>query len=427
MIRDFEHWPTVLFLCAMCGWPLLGILISLAPPQVQAWGLVPILAASAAALPIVWVCSLVSEFRALRNQAPAHGVVPGFALLRMSRQPALHAALPMCQRFLPVCFLPDILMIRLKPRGDRVHVLFGLPLLATCSLEDLAILSRMAFYRQIEPRSRLHAWAYLKHRAAQGVLRQGSVPFRVPRLNVVLALTRHLSEDAERYARRRAGISRSVLQTAQNRHQSAAAHFSQYFTTRFYPLLQAGALPPLAEGFRNFLRERGIDVSPQPAYGSIDALWLLERNLVERGMGKNQAAELNAMSWADAEALILPRMVQRISWALRPVLKGRTLGDLPEVTAMWQRIACHLMQARTKAVTPDIRRQVVGQFVNYAVAHALSQAGWHLEGSPDRVLLRDSETVLDMSGPIQNLLSHAWGPSQFRDWAEQMRVAAVPL
>jgi heat shock protein HtpX len=335
-------------------------------------------------------------------------------------------------------------------RGRRV-MLLGLPLLQVLTISEMRAVIAHEFGHYHGGDTKLAPWIYKTREAIIRTVRQLSGSSSVLHLpfvwygqmflRVTQAISRRQEFEADALAARTVGA--RPLTTGLRTIFGAALAYDGYWRNEVVPVLSAGFLPPLADGFAQFLREPRVadaineatqeemtkpTIDPYDSHPSLpDRIKALE------GLppGPEPASELPALSLLEnasgAEAPLAASLLKPGAPALRPVtwpdvgievqvpywearvrreaqlLGGQTVANIPRLMLPgdWAADA-----QRTRAVT-----------IGAALAVALVGSGWTLESLPGAapVLHRGADRV-EPFGVVEEL---ARGKLTDQGWQER--------
>jgi Zn-dependent protease with chaperone function len=360
--------------------------------------------------------------------------------------------------------------------GGRRVMSLGLFLLPTLRVRELHAVIAHEFGHYESGDIALAAWIY-KTRAALGRtlqrLSQGSSRLvRRPFLayaTTFLQLTGELSQRqefaADALAARVVGARPLIggLKTVQR----VEAALSSY-RARVEPVLGAGFLPPLAEGFSRYLGSteglsvgggatdnpaRGPDAAPYDTHPSVQeriaalgwpsshdgptderlAMTLLahpstlERDLIAATMlpGRN----LTAIGWEDVGIRVAVPAWDGVVQRHRALLVDLTLADIPESAhALLMSLAnTHEAEWQTQG-SSKLRVARAGWMLGAVVGSALARAGWAVETMPgEPVRLRGPSEVLTLFEWAESAASGQIDPAEWRQRCEQGGIAGLRL
>lgn len=346
----------------------------------------------------------------------------------------------------------------------------GLPLLDSLSLSEFRAVMAHEFGHFHGGDTKLGPWVH-KTRAAIGrtIAGLGDSWLQKPFLwygklflRISHAVSRRQEFSADALASRVAG-SRPLVEGLKKA-ETASMAFEAYWAQEVAPVLQAGFLPPITEGFRAFaasehvkhalagaleagmrnakadpydthppLAERveavshlpaGPDPSSEPpAISLLRSVDGLERALLASVAGPDVVDSLTPTDWAAvAPSVLLPRMRETAS-RQPALLRQATMGELATVVAKeW---------AGWSGLVGEFRERKEGEHLwvfAAAVTMALERAGWTIEALPGAAVTarQGGETVLPFE-LVRQLGSGSMSDEQWRAEAARLGVTAVPL
>lgn len=346
----------------------------------------------------------------------------------------------------------------------------GLPLLDSLSLSEFRAVMAHEFGHFHGGDTKLGPWVH-KTRAAIGrtIAGLGDSWLQKPFLwygklflRISHAVSRRQEFSADALASRVAG-SRPLVEGLKKA-ETASMAFGAYWAQEVVPVLQAGYLPPITEGFRAFaaseqvkhalagaleegmrrakadpydthppLAERvkavshlpaGPDPSSEPAAISLlQSVDGLERALLASVAGPDVVGSLTPTDWAAVvPSVLLPRMRETAS--RQPAsLRQATMGELAAVVAK--------ERAGWIGLVGEFRERQESEQVwvfAAAVTLALERAGWTIEALPGAAVTArmDGEAILPFE-LVRQLVSGSMSDDQWRAEAARLGVTALPL
>jgi len=346
-------------------------------------------------------------------------------------------------------------------RGRRV-MLLGLPLLQVLTISEMRAVVAHEFGHYHGGDTRLAPWIYKTREAiirtvqhlssSSSVLHLPFLWYGKLFLRVTQAISRHQEFAADALAARTVGT--RPLTTGLRTIFGAALAYKSYFLEEVAPVLGAGFLPPLAEGFTQYLREpyvadavdkatqeemrkpkidpydshpslpdrlkalEGLPPGPQPA-NEPPALSLLENASgaevpLAAGIMKSGTPALKPVLWRDVGIEIqVPRWEDRVRREAQ-VLAGQTVADIPS-----------LMPPGNWASDPRRARLVI---VGAALAVALVGSGWTIESRPGAAwAVRRGGESLEPFGVIDDLASGKLTAEGWQERATALGIANLRL
>jgi Zn-dependent protease with chaperone function len=347
----------------------------------------------------------------------------------------------------------------------------GLPLLQALSVSELRAVLAHEFGHYHGGDTRLGPWVY-KTRAAIGRTIQGLGDSALQKpfvwygnlfLKISHAVSRRQELSADALASRVVG-SRPLVEGLKKT-AAAAAAYGAYWSQEVTPVLQAGYLPPIADGFHRFtanprvagvmsgalaqrlgdaqadpydthppLGERirevsalppGPDPSAEPsAISLLDDLAGIERSWLASIADSTDVARLRPIDWdAVAASVLLPswrEAVQQNGASLRGATVGGLAEHLAPVRAKWEQLP--------EGESLDNRASSTVWLAGAALVVALERAGWAVEspvGSP--VFVRRGDTLLFPFDIVRSLVTGERAPGDWHDEAARIGVDGLPL
>ena len=351
----------------------------------------------------------------------------------------------------------------------------GLPLLQTLSVPELRAVLAHEFGHYYGGDTRLGPWVY-KTRSAIGRTIGGlgdsflQLPFILYGnlfLKVSHAVSRRQELSADALASRVAG-SRPLVEGLKKL-APATAGFGAYWSQEVVPVVQAGYLPPIAEGFRRFnadarvskaeakvleealrevetnpydthppLAERIAAVSalpegPDPA-GEPAAISLLsdvaglERRWFATLFDAVSVGKLVAIAWDEVASTVLLPAWRKAVLENVVALEGATVGDLPRFVAEGQLRARLLPGFVGADDDPDARKAFVRWLAAVGTILALERAGWTIESPPGAPVSarRNGDTLLPFDA-LRRVVDGSLTATAWRDETSRLGVADLPL
>ena len=280
------------------------------------------------------------------------------------------------------------------------------------------------------------------------------------------AVSRQQEFVADAVAARVAGAAAQAA--ALRRVTTAAVAFDDFMEVEVVPVLRAGFLPPLTDGFRTFcesghvaariahlLREAVASAASAPfdthpplgerlaALGDPPdepwpraelALELLEdpeqaaRSLLEWNAGHDAVAKLRAISWAEVgDAVVAP------AWRSSVADHGQWLAQftadrLPASMTDLVAVGADLADPREIAVALDDRARRATYLLGVGVACLLLERGWKAQTAPGRAAhLVSGAEAIDPFAVVRDLAGGALPTEQWTAHCRSLGIAGVPL
>ncbi|MFO1461915.1 MAG: M48 family metallopeptidase [Verrucomicrobiota bacterium] len=246
--------------------------------------------------------------------------------------------------------------------------------------------------------------------------------------------------------------------------QRASSVYEEFLTKEFLPVMGAGFLPPLAEGFHHFLRtadgtaelsaesevtgesEKADPYDSHPSFperfaalGSIPAesataegplavtllehLPALESELLPAAFVENGQGQPQPVSWNEVGIRVYAPHWRRLVEANRSTLSGIELSDLPWIARNPSDLARRLRGADGQELSEDSWEAGVAYAVGAALSLNLLERGWSLEISPGM-----PERMTGPAGPLHPFAligELASGERGWSDWSEFLSRAGL--
>ncbi|HVG76516.1 MAG TPA: M48 family metallopeptidase [Patescibacteria group bacterium] len=286
-----------------------------------------------------------------------------------------------------------------------------------------------------------------------------------------LALTHRISRHQELLADALAAsiAGRRAMSDALTKTLGAGVVSDTYWSGDVVPLLKRGFLPPLAEGFRQFLRtervaeamhavetkarsdQSGGRYDTHPPLGerlkaleripdvalaeSGPALALLadpaarERDLVRAMLEPERASALQQVTWEETPSRVMMPWYAEVSQAYHPYFGGMVLADVPSRT---RGLAITLGDRADKdegVTSPEMIRLARGAWaVGAAISTALDRAGWSPVGGPGEMprLVRAGVSVEPLT-VVSGALGGQLDAEQWSQWCRAHGIADLPM
>jgi Zn-dependent protease with chaperone function len=351
--------------------------------------------------------------------------------------------------------------------GSRRVMTIGLPLLQAMPAAEFKAVLAHEFGHYASHDVRLGPWLYRTRRAMSQTV-EGleesllSAPFEWYTnvfLDLTLAISRRQELVADAAAARIAGA--TALTSALRRVNAVAPAYQLYFKRDVLPVLRAGFLPPIAEGFDQFLlnpRSRDfatliISAAERPrkaerhdthpplserldALGSSDTAMALPdvtepasillsspdgftNELMQRALGEQLMHALTPIQWRDVATTVYATRWRAATAHYRPVLSRIVLEKFPGNRNAFMTLAGHLHLVGFS----EQRLAHVVAILGGAVAVRMLDAGWEPEVLPGQTpaFLQDGERF----EPFEAILNLTDGTLSVEEWAR--RCVAVGL
>lgn len=362
--------------------------------------------------------------------------------------------------------------------GSRRVMGLGLPLMGILTVPQLRAVLAHEFGHFHGGDTALGPWIYRTRaalaRTLQSLSERGSIvqmPFRWYG-NLFLRLTRAVSRRQELAADALAsGIAgRMILAEGLRAVHAAAPIYGAYVQRELTPVLNAGFLPPVAEGFARFLEapevasiltrhlEEGSSSPPvnpfdthPPLRARLEALGVGLRGEGRKGdaepaltlMGSvlreegrllapylidHQMNELIQVSWCEVGSHVYLPAWQTLVSQESPALVGMTPANLPETIRQPRAFGSHLAKTARRVLQPEESARFAASTVGAALVIALVARGWTLQALPGApvTLFRDGDRLEPFS--VQpRLRSGELSADEWRRFCASAGIGAVEL
>jgi heat shock protein HtpX len=361
--------------------------------------------------------------------------------------------------------------------GSRPVMGLGLPLMSRLSVPEFRGVLAHEFGHYCGGDTRLGPWVY-KTRAAIGRTLQSladhSSALQKPFLwygNMFLRVTHAISRAQELAADALAAriVGAPAMVRGLTAVHGAGRTFGHYWSGEAVPVLSAGFLPSLTDGFRRFLDERPVaeavarSVAEELAQGKADpydthpplrdrvtalgglppgdaaggepsALTLLddvpalERRLLATMAGDDAVAKLQPVGWEEAgERVFLPQWRAAVQKHARG-LGGLTPATLPQRAGSPRELARTVLGLNARAPVPDEKIQEAAGVVGCALAAALHAGGHSLRCVPGApVSFLHGERRIEPFGVLAALADGRLSAAEWQATCEAFRIAEVDL
>jgi Zn-dependent protease with chaperone function len=352
----------------------------------------------------------------------------------------------------------------------------GLPLLQTLSVSELRAVLAHEFGHFHGGDTRLGPWVY-KTRSAIGRTLGGlgnsliSIPFRLYGnlfMGISQAVSRRQELGADALASRVAG-SRPLVEGLKKL-APAAAGYEAYWSQEVLPVVQAGFLPPIAEGFQRFaadarvstaqakvleqalrqeetnpydthpsLAERiaaasvlpeGPDPSDEPpAISLLSDVPDLERRWFATVFDAASVGKLVRVAWEQVVPSVFLPLWRDAVQKNAAVLEGSTVGDLPRFIAEGNARARLLPGPLAPDDSADSRKEFVRWLAATGTIVALERAGWTIKAPPGGapVSARQNGDELLPFDALRKVADGSLTGDAWRDETSRLGVAGLPL
>ena len=356
--------------------------------------------------------------------------------------------------------------------GARGIMGLGLPLLQTLSVSELRAVLAHEFGHYHGGDTKLGRYVYQTRvaigRTLENLGRYGSI-LQLPFiwyghlfLRVSHAVSRRQELAADQLAAHVVGA-RPLAEGLKKIHAAAPA-FGYYWSNEVAPVLQAGFVPPLAAGFRQFvageigqkalaaaqerslkedqgdvldthppLRERleGLEgLRPGDSTGA-DPLAItlladpqaLERAVIAPALPPADGQPLPPIQWSEVGERVYQPMWQKETQAAAAHCRPLTVGALGQQASALSATLGAKLFAEGEVASAEVQQLRGNWALGSALAVALSRAGWTTDAAPgEPVMLRGPDTALDPFGTAQALVK---GELSAEAWAEECERAGI--
>lgn len=360
----------------------------------------------------------------------------------------------------------------------------GLPLLTHLSLPELRAVVAHEFGHYVSGDVALGPWIY-KTRAAIGRAVQAtadrwvSAPFQWYAhlfLKTTLAISREQEFAADRVAARVAGV--SAAQAALQRVAALAPAHATYFQQDLVPVLEAGHLPPITDGFRQFMEapstvaltaaatefalgantgefdshpptgervralhalaaappEHATAPATSPGIEPTDHGMVVEdaealaRAWLAFAMGREPFDQLRPIGWDDVAAIVHATKWPEIIRHHAKWFGTRTIDDLPVGRDAYVALGARIVEAPNPEATDDERLGLAVQLMAIGFAQALVRAGWTPRLHPGETMtLHRGSDVVDLRATISGLVEGTETMESWKTRCQALGVAGVTI
>ncbi|MBL9174116.1 MAG: M48 family metalloprotease [Verrucomicrobiales bacterium] len=352
--------------------------------------------------------------------------------------------------------------------GGRRFMALGLPLMQVLTVPQFRGVIAHEFGHYQAGDTRLSPWIYRTHSAmarmldpslnSWGILGILRLPFQLYGrwyLRLTQADSRRQEHAADALASRIVGPAQ-VAAGLRVIHQTAPA-YEEFLRREYLPVMGAGFLPPLAEGFQHFvhvgegsaIRSPGTGGEPEPetsdpfdshpslperlaalgpiptgaaldegppAASLLDDLPELESKLLSAAFPECGTGHPEPISWQEVGTRVYAPHWRRLVDANRDALKTLDLSDLPWIARNPNDLARRLRGPDGHALEEDAWEAGVAYAIGAAVSLNLLERGWSLEtypGRPERMFSPQGELQ-----PFSLTRELASGERSWSDWTE---------
>jgi Zn-dependent protease with chaperone function len=358
--------------------------------------------------------------------------------------------------------------------GSRRVMGLGLPLLQGLTISELKAVLAHEFGHYAAGDVKLGPWIY-KTRAAIGrtleSLGEGVLAIVFSLYGgMFLRLTHAISREQEFLADALAArtVHPATMASALRRTEGLAPAYHSYWQSEVVPALDAGCLPPIAGGFKQYLGSDHVSsavnriVSAAAAHGEADPLdthpplrerlaaltklpitkapvtndppasTLLPdveshaRRVLEFVAGPDTCRRLKRVEWTHLATDVYPKQWRAAAAKFEKFLKGFTAEALPEGTAGF--VAAGAQLVRPDEGGDDLRLARAAHVLSVAVAVVLLDAGATADTAPGRpVVFRAGTATMEPFAAIEQLARGELSLEAWRAQCEAMGIAGRPL
>jgi heat shock protein HtpX len=356
--------------------------------------------------------------------------------------------------------------------GSRRVMGIGLPLIKGLSPAELRAVIAHEFGHYVSGDVALGPWIH-KTRAAIGrtlhhlgnnwLLTTVFAWYARMFMRMTTQISREQEFVADATAARVAGTAPAI--SALKRVEVIAPAFSTYMNQEVMPVLGAGYLPPVSEGFEKYMNdpdthqmfqeyakevalgaEAGEFDTHPPTAERISALGRIKqptregaqasnalllkdpdrhaRALLEHNFGKDTVVKLKAIGWDDVGAKVYAQLWESTTKQHAKWLGTLTADQIPSDKKWFQAKGAELTRENPDA-TADYKVAFAVHVLTCAVGAALLRRGWTVETAPGRpiVVVKDSERF----NPRESISKLAEGALSAGDWKATCDALALPL
>jgi heat shock protein HtpX len=362
--------------------------------------------------------------------------------------------------------------------GSRRVMGVGLPLLKALSPAELRSVIAHEFGHFVSGDVALGPWIYKTRGAIFRALEGVSGNWILEKLfnlygTMFMRMTMQVSREqefvADATAARVAGVAPAV--SALKKVEMIAAAYSGYIDNDIMPVVRAGYLPPLNEGFGRYMSDPDMSkalhefatksylggetgeydshppmnervaalerIKQKPSENPRDATAMMlkeperhARALIEHMWGREEIVKLKPIAWEEVGAKVYAGQWADVTKEHAKLLGTLTADQVPADRRWFLKMGAELaaMHERTD-VSPEGQIGYAGYVVTCAVGTALLNAGWTLETGPGRpILFRRGEERFDPRQSINKLAEGVVSAeSEWRERCESLGIAGTQL
>lgn len=200
----------------------------------------------------------------------------------------------------------------------------------------------------------------------------------------------------------------------------AATLFSEFGVSDLGPVLAADRVPPVLEGFSDFLEARGRRPD-EPALTILRAPWVIEHRIAADFLGEHP--KFSRIQWGEvAEDALLPRWEKELE-SNAPALDGWTVGELPV------RLRSESAEHAARRLPEGWRAEALPSFVGRALGVVLWKFGWRCTyrraGCP--LHFESRGRVVDPFDTVRRIASGELTPAEWHTFCAETGLAGVFL
>ena len=359
--------------------------------------------------------------------------------------------------------------------GGRRVMGIGLPLIKGLSPVELKSVIGHEFGHYVSGDVALGPWIY-KTRATIGRTLHGvSGNWILEKIfnwygRIFMRMTTQISREqefvADATAARVAGTAPAV--SALKRVEVIAPAYSTYVNNEVMPVLQAGFLPPVSEGFERYMSDPDLHQvfqeyakhaigaeagefdthprtaeriaalerikSPERATANDSAAVMLKdpdrhaRALLEHNYGRDNVVTLKAIAWDDVGAKVYALMWEEQVKRHAKWLGNLTADQIPSDKKWFLAKGNELVSKDEADAPPDYKIGYATHVLSCAVGATLLRAGWIIETAPGKPIVVEKDGV--RFEPLASVTKLADGSLESASWkssCESMMIATAPL
>jgi Zn-dependent protease with chaperone function len=358
--------------------------------------------------------------------------------------------------------------------GSRRVMGLGLPLMQSVTVQEFKAILAHEFGHYHAGDVSLGPWIH-KTRAAIGrtiqqlsdnVLQKVFVAYGNLFLRVTHAVSRRQEFVADEVAARVAGAGAMI--SGLRKVHAAAFGFHQYWQSEVAPLLSAGHLPPVSQGFSLFMSRASVvsvlqavvtreeaqgqtgpyDTHPslrdriaalalqppgdpgdaRPASSLLSSVQAWERQVIGSAINEDWARSLKALDWSDVtEAVYVPLWRERAK-AFGHVLDRFTIASLPATRQGFLKLGISIRLPNEEHVPEVACVARLWQLLIASVALKLMDLGWSVSTAPgEEVVLQRPPHEFRLVSELTEVLDGRTSVPHWRERCERLGIADVQL